>query len=348
MTHLTHASSSAYRASGVDIDAGNRFVEHIKPLTERTRRSEVVGGIGGFGGLFRVPLERFKEPVLVASTDGVGTKLLLAQTLGRHASVGIDLVAMCVNDIIVQGAEPLFFLDYYACGQLDVEAAGEVVSGIVSGCEQAGITLLGGETAEMPGLYPSSDYDLAGFCVGMAERSRILDGSRVKVGDQVVGLASSGPHANGFSLIRRILADTDADLEQTLGNRSLAEWLLEPTRIYVQSLLALLNEVDVHALAHITGGGIIDNLPRVLPAAVRARIEHSAWPRPAIFEWLQVRGELPEAEMQHVFNCGIGMIAIVPVDAVTVTKSICRHHDIDTWVIGQIEAGDGAPSVCIV
>lgn len=345
MSQAESEQARSYRASGVDIDAGNRLVDQLKPVAASTHGSAVLGGLGGFGGLFRFPVERYHEPVLVASTDGVGTKLLLAQNLGLHEGIGIDLVAMCANDIVVQGATPLFFLDYYACGQLEVGVAREVIEGIAAGCQQADMALLGGETAEMPGLYPSGDYELAGFCVGVAERTRLLDGSAVQAGDHVIGLASTGPHANGYSLIRRVLADLDADLDELLGTETLAEVLLKPTQIYVQPLLALLEKLEVHAMAHITGGGLVENVPRVLPAGTGAVIERRAWPRPLVFDWLQARGEIPETEMQRVFNCGIGMVVVVsPAD-----KAAALAHfaalDMAAWDIGRIEARDGAPSL---
>lgn len=301
-----------YRSAGVDINAGNALVERIKPIAARTRIPGVLAGLGGFGSLFELPKDRFRNPVLVAGTDGVGTKLKLAQQLNRHDTIGIDLVAMCVNDIVVQGAEPLFFLDYYACGKLDVEVAASVVAGIGQGCEQAGCALVGGETAEMPGMYAAGDYDLAGFCVGAVEKDNILDGSLVRRGDVLIGLASSGPHSNGYSLIRKIIERSGADLSQDLDGASLGDRLMAPTRIYVKSLLQLLQEVPVHALAHITGGGLTENLPRVLPEGVCAVIDLDAWQRPAVFGWLQQQGGVEDSEMLRTFNCGIGMIVCVP------------------------------------
>jgi len=310
----TNASPLSYRDAGVDIDAGDALVERIKPFAKRTMRPEVLAGIGGFGALVEIG-KRFREPVLVASTDGVGTKLKLAFTLGRHDSVGIDLVAMSVNDILVQGAEPLFFLDYFACGKLDVDVAAQVIRGIAAGCEQAGCALIGGETAEMPGMYPEGEYDLAGFAVGVVEKSAVIDGQGIGPGDVVLGLASSGPHSNGYSLIRRIVERSGADLgapyADAAGATTLGEALLTPTRIYVKPLLALMRDLPVKGMAHITGGGLTENVPRVLPEGVQARLDKSRWPRPAVFSWLQAQGGVAEDEMHRVFNCGIGMVVIV-------------------------------------
>ena len=303
-----------YRDAGVDIDAGNALVERIKPIVAATRRPEVMSGIGGFGGLFALPPGRYREPVLVSGTDGVGTKLKLAQQLGIHDTIGIDLVAMCVNDVLVQGAEPLFFLDYFACGKLNVEVAEDVVKGIATGCSQAGAALIGGETAEMPDMYGDGDYDLAGFCVGAVEKSKILTGQSVKPGDVVLGLASSGVHSNGFSLVRKILFedlglsvdDTVEELGCTVG-----EELIKPTKIYVRSVLGVLSHYSIHSLVHNTGGGFIDNIPRVLPKGCRAVIDKESWEEPPIFTLLQEKGEVPEAEMYRTFNMGIGMMAVV-------------------------------------
>jgi phosphoribosylformylglycinamidine cyclo-ligase len=300
----------SYRDAGVDIDAGDALVERIRPYAQRTLREGVLAGIGGFGALFEVP-KRYREPVLVAGTDGVGTKLKLAFALGRHDTIGIDLVAMSANDVLVQGAEPLFFLDYYATGRLEVAVAAEVVRGIARGCELAGCALIGGETAEMPGLYAAGEYDLAGFCVGVVEKSAIVDGRGVAAGDAVIGLASSGVHSNGYSLVRRIVERSGIAWDADFHGRPFADVLLEPTRIYVRPLLALLSELPVRALAHITGGGIAGNLPRVLPEALTAELEAAAWPRPPIFDWLAREGRVPEDEMLRTFNCGLGMIAVV-------------------------------------
>jgi phosphoribosylformylglycinamidine cyclo-ligase len=303
--------SITYRDAGVDIDAGDELVERIKPHVRRTHRPEVMGGLGGFGALVRVPLDRYRRPVLVSGTDGVGTKLRLAIDTQRHDTIGIDLVAMCVNDVVVQGAEPLFFLDYYATGHLDVAIGERVVAGIAEGCVQAGCALVGGETAEMPGMYHGGDYDLAGFCVGIAEEDRLVDGSSTRAGDVILGLASSGPHSNGYSLIRKLLEHTGADAGTRVGDALLYDLLLAPTRIYVRSLLALLADVPVRGFAHITGGGILDNLPRVLPAGLEAHLVRGSWERPAVFDWLRAAGNLDETELHRTFNCGIGMTVTV-------------------------------------
>ena len=303
-------NSLSYRESGVDIDAGDALVERIKPFAKRTMRAEVLAGIGGFGGLVEIG-KRFKEPVLVSGTDGVGTKLLLALAMNRHDTVGIDLVAMSVNDVLVQGAEPLFFLDYFACGKLDVDIAATVIKGIAQGCEQAGCALLGGETAEMPGMYPEGKYDLAGFAVGVVEKSDIIDGRTIAAGDVVIGIASSGPHSNGFSLIRRILEQSGADLRAPFDGTTLGAALLAPTRIYVKPVLSLLHAVPVKGMAHITGGGLVENVPRMLPDGLQARLTRSSWTRPAVFSWLQRRGNVADDEMHRVFNCGIGMALVV-------------------------------------
>ncbi len=304
----------SYRDAGVDIDAGDSLVERIKPYAKATMRPEVLAGIGGFGALIEIG-KRFREPVLVAGTDGVGTKLKLAFALDRHDTVGIDLVAMSANDILVQGAEPLFFLDYFACGRLDVATAAQVIKGIAAGCEQAGCALIGGETAEMPGMYAAGEYDLAGFAVGVVEKADAIDGRRIAAGDVLLGLASSGPHSNGFSLIRRIVEVAGADLAQPIagvtGTRTLGEVLLAPTRIYVKPLLALMAALPVKGMAHITGGGLVENTHRMFPPGTAARIERGSWPQPAIFDWLQRSGNVADAEMHRVFNCGIGMIVVV-------------------------------------
>jgi len=337
------AARLSYRAAGVDIDAGNRLVERIKPAVERTRRPEMLGSLGGFGGLFAVPLERYRHPVLVAGTDGVGTKLKLALAAGRHRAIGIDLVAMCVNDVAVAGAEPLFFLDYYATSRLEVDIAAAVIEGIAQGCEQAGAALIGGETAEMPGLYQPGDYDLAGFCVGIAERDRLLDGSRVESGDVLLGLASSGPHANGYSLIRKILTRCAANLTDSFDNTTLGDVLLAPTRIYVKSLLTLLERVEVHALAHITGGGLPENLPRVLPAGCRAVVDTTSWQRPVIFDWLQRQGQIEQAEMWRVFNCGVGMVVCVAATDTEQALATLRAAGENAWLLGRIEKHADGP-----
>ncbi|GAB6067197.1 phosphoribosylformylglycinamidine cyclo-ligase [Methylothermus subterraneus] len=327
-----------YKSAGVDIAAGNALVERLKPLVKPTFRPEVLAGLGGFGALFELPWQRYRRPVLVASTDGVGTKLKLALALNRHQGVGIDLVAMCVNDVVVQGAEPLFFLDYFATGKLDVELAAQVIGGIAKGCELAGCALIGGETAEMPGFYHGGEYDLAGFCVGIVEKDALIDGRRVQAGDVLIGLASSGPHANGYSLIRKILELRQIDLSYPLAGKSLADWLLEPTRIYVKPLLALIREHAVHALAHITGGGISENLPRVLPKDLAAIIDLDAWPRPPIFAWIKEQGKIEPQEMLCTFNCGIGMIACVPPEQADAALTTLSAAGETAFRIGQIAA----------
>jgi phosphoribosylformylglycinamidine cyclo-ligase len=310
MSQNSQGPGLTYRAAGVDIDAGDALVEQIKPLARRTLREGVLAGIGGFGALFEVP-KRYRNPVLVSGTDGVGTKLKLAFELRRHDTVGIDLVAMSVNDVLVQGAEPLFFLDYFACGKLDVPVAAAVIGGIARGCELAGCALIGGETAEMPGMYPPGEYDLAGFAVGVVEKDRIIDGRRIQAGDAVIGLASSGAHSNGYSLIRRILEKTRPDLSADFHGQTLGEVILAPTRIYVKPVLHLLDSVDVKGLAHITGGGLLENVPRVLPEALTAQLDRKAWTRAPLFDWLQAEGGVADAEMYRVFNCGIGMVIVV-------------------------------------
>ncbi len=341
-----HKPFLSYRDAGVDIDAGDALVEAIKPIAKRTNRPGVMAGLGGFGALFQIP-PGYREPILVSGTDGVGTKLKLAIELGRHDTIGIDLVAMCANDIIVQGAEPLFFLDYFATGHLDIKVAEAVISGIGEGCRQAGAALIGGETAEMPGLYAREDYDLAGFCVGVVEKSRLIDGSAVKAGDTLIGLASTGPHSNGYSLIRKILSATGAGLEQTFDGSTLGETLLTPTRIYVKSLLTLLQTVPVHALAHITGGGLPGNVPRVLPANMRAVIDAGSWKRPGIFDWLQEGGNVESMEMYRTFNCGIGMlVAVAPADAER-ALALLRQAGESASVIGYIEPHQGESEIVI-
>jgi phosphoribosylformylglycinamidine cyclo-ligase len=328
--------SLTYRDAGVDIDAGDRLVDNIKPFAKKTLRKGVLAGIGGFGALFEIAAKRYREPVLVSGTDGVGTKLKLAFELDRHATIGIDLVAMSVNDILTLGAEPLFFLDYYACGRLDVATATQVVKGIARGCEQAGCALLGGETAEMPGMYPGGEYDLAGFAVGIVEKRAIIDGSRIAEGDVVIGLASSGAHSNGYSLIRKVIAVNGIDLAAKFHGRTLADAVLEPTRIYVKPVLKLTSSVAVKGLAHITGGGIVENLPRVLPARLAARVERAAWPMPPLFRWLKEQGNIADAELYRVFNCGIGMCVVVaPKDAARAMK-ILKTAGEKAWRIGRI------------
>ncbi|MDJ0793252.1 MAG: phosphoribosylformylglycinamidine cyclo-ligase [Woeseiaceae bacterium] len=328
-----------YKDAGVDIDAGNALVERIKPLVKRTRRPEVLAGIGGFGGLFAIPPGRYEEPVLVSGTDGVGTKLMLAQQIGKHDTIGIDLVAMCVNDVLVQGAEPLFFLDYFACGVLDNDVAADVVKGIADGCLQAGAALIGGETAEMPDMYPPEEYDLAGFTVGVVERSKMIDGSGIAEGDVVIGLASSGPHSNGYSLIRKVLdRQPDARIDGTLA----VEMLIEPTKIYVKPILALMEKVAVKGLAHITGGGITENIPRVLPEGLDAEIDTSTWEQGPVFDFLQEQGLIATDEMRRTFNCGVGMVIVVSEASADEALALLREQDEHAWRIGRIVPGDQA------
>ena len=330
----------SYRDAGVDIDAGNSLVERIKPIVKSTTRPGVMGGIGGFGALFELPLDRYKQPVLVSGTDGVGTKLKLALALNKHDTIGIDLVAMCVNDIIVTGAEPLFFLDYYATGKLEVDVAVDVVKGIAEGCKQAGAALTGGETAEMPGIYQAGDYDLAGFCVGVVEKSQIIQPDQVVAGDKLIALASSGPHSNGYSLIRKILEVSEAKLDLPMGDSTLGDALLAPTRIYVKSLLQLMQSVNLHALAHITGGGLLENLPRVMPSNTQAVIDGNSWQIPAVFEWLQQKGNVEANEMYRTFNCGVGMVICVAAEDVDQTLESLRTSGEEAWLLGSIEASD--------
>lgn len=337
--------SLSYRAAGVDIDAGNALIDRIKPLAAATFRPGVMTGLGGFGALFELPVGRYRHPVLVSSTDGVGTKLKLALRLGRHDTVGIDLVGMCVNDVLVAGAEPLFFLDYFATGHLDIEVASSVIGGIATGCELAGCALTGGETAEMPGMYAEGDYDLAGFCVGIAEKDELLVPERVRPGDALIGLASSGPHSNGYSLIRKVLDATGAELGAAFDGITLGERLLTPTRIYVKPVLALMKEVTLRAMAHITGGGLPENLPRVLPKGTRAVVDLASWQRPPVFSWLQREGGIAEAEMLRTFNCGVGLIlCVAPEDALGACEHLVRSGE-KAWILGRIEASDGAPGV---
>ncbi|MFM2486405.1 phosphoribosylformylglycinamidine cyclo-ligase [Celerinatantimonas yamalensis] len=326
----------SYKDAGVDIDAGNALVERIKHVSKATHRPEVMGGLGGFGALCQIPT-RYKEPVLVSGTDGVGTKLRLAMDLKKHDSVGIDLVAMCVNDLIVQGAEPLFFLDYYATGKLDVDTAADVVTGIGKGCEQSGCALIGGETAEMPGMYHGEDYDIAGFCVGVVEKSQIIDGSKVSSSDVLIAVGSSGPHSNGFSLVRKILEVSGADPLQPFADSTLGETLLTPTKIYVKSALALFKQVDVHALSHITGGGFWENIPRVLPKGCKAVINESSWQWPEIFNWLQDNGNVTREEMYRTFNCGVGLIVVVPQAQAQTTIDTLHAAGETAWQIGEIQ-----------
>jgi len=344
---LTRRTSLTYRDAGVDIDAGDALVEAIKPFAKKTLRPEVLTGIGGFGALTEIP-KKYREPVLVSGTDGVGTKLKLAFRLGKHDTVGIDLVAMSVNDILVQGAEPLFFLDYFACGKLDVAVATDVVKGIARGCELAGCALIGGETAEMPGMYAEGEYDLAGFAVGVVEKSAIVDGRGIVPGDVLLGLASSGAHSNGYSLIRRILERTKPDLGADFHGRPLGDTLLEPTRIYVKPLLALMRQLPVKGMAHITGGGLVENLPRVLPETVKALISRSSWRMPPLFEWLQREGGVADEEMHRVFNCGIGMaVVIAPEDAEAAVRALSGAGE-TVFQIGRIETRKAAEPQALI
>ncbi|OOG47968.1 phosphoribosylformylglycinamidine cyclo-ligase [Rhodanobacter sp. C01] len=335
-----------YRAAGVDIDAGNAVVERIKPLVKRTFRPEVMGGLGGFGGLFDLS-GRYKEPVLVSGTDGVGTKLKLAQILSRHDSIGIDLVGMCVNDVLVQGAEPLFFLDYFATGKLDVDTTVAVVGGIAKGCELAGCALIGGETAEMPNMYPPGEYDLAGFTVGAVEKSQMLSGSAIVAGDAILGVASSGPHSNGYSLIRRILERAGNPLDLDLGGVKLADALMAPTTIYVKAMLDLLHGQTVHGMAHITGGGLKENIIRVVPDGLGITLDASAIVLPPVFDWLMREGNVAREEMWRTFNCGIGFTVILPQDAVTAASALLAKHGLASSVIGSIVPAQGDERVRI-
>lgn len=346
----TNSASLTYRDAGVDIDAGEALVERIKPMAARTMRAGVMAGIGGFGALFQVP-SHLKEPVLVSGTDGVGTKLRLAFEWQRHDTVGIDLVAMSVNDILVQGAEPLFFLDYFACGKLSVDTAASVVGGIAKGCELAGCALIGGETAEMPGMYPDGEYDLAGFAVGAVEKSKIIDGKSIQPGDVVLGLASSGAHSNGFSLLRRILSHANATPDQDFGGRSLGDVVMEPTRIYVKAVLAALAKHGdaIRGLAHITGGGLLDNVPRILQPGLSARLHRDAWTMPRLFSWLQQQGGVADAEMHRVFNCGIGMVIVVPADQADAVAATLAGEGQEVFRLGEItEQAEGQAQTVVV
>ncbi len=338
------APSLSYRDAGVDIDAGNQLVDKIRGSVASTKRPGVMGSIGGFGGLFEIPAG-YKQPVLVSGTDGVGTKLKLAIELGKHDTIGIDLVAMCVNDILVLGAEPLFFLDYYATGKLDTEIAADVVEGIAEGCRQSGAALIGGETAEMPGMYSEGDYDLAGFCVGVAEKENIIDGSKVKAGDAIIALASSGPHSNGYSLVRKVIEVSNASLDQACGETSLGDALLAPTRIYASSILEVLKTIPLHALAHITGGGLLENIPRVLPENTQAILDEQSCQLPTVFEWLQKNGNIEMNEMYRTFNCGIGMAVIVAEEDAGKTIKAFNDAGEKAWRLGEIAQSSGKADV---
>ena len=340
---MTTPKPLTYRDAGVDIDAGNEVVERIKPLVQRTLRPEAIGGIGGFGGLFNIA-GKYREPVLVSGTDGVGTKLILAKQLSRHNTIGIDLVAMCVNDVLVQGAEPLFFLDYFATGKLDVDTTVDVVSGIAKGCEIAGCALIGGETAEMPDMYPPGEYDLAGFTVGAVEKSALIDGSKVREGDVLIGIASSGPHSNGYSLVRKILARTGNPFDLEVGGVKLADALMEPTRIYVKPVLELLGKHDIHAMAHVTGGALVEKIIRVVPKDLGLEVETSSWPLPPVFDWLQREGAVPREDMWRTFNCGIGFVLMVaPTDVAAIAADLDRLG-LAHWQIGRVVPANSGPA----
>ncbi len=332
-------TSLSYKDAGVDIDAGNALVDRIKGVVKRTRRPEVMGGIGGFGALCELPT-KYKQPVLVSGTDGVGTKLRLALDLNKHDTIGIDLVAMCVNDLIVQGGEPLFFLDYYATGKLDIDVAAQVVTGIGEGCIQAGCALIGGETAEMPGMYEGEDYDVAGFCVGVVEKEDIIDGTKVAAGDALIAVGSSGPHSNGYSLIRKILEVSNADLTEELNGRTIADHLIEPTKIYIKSALKMIAEHDIHAISHITGGGFWENIPRVLPEGTKAVVDGKSWEWPAIFNWLQEKGNVDTYEMYRTFNCGVGLIVALPKEQAKQAVALLNAEGENAWVIGEVAAAE--------
>jgi phosphoribosylformylglycinamidine cyclo-ligase len=340
-------TSISYRDAGVDIEAGDALVEQIKPYAKRTMRPEVLGGIGGFGSLFAVP-QKFKEPILVSGTDGVGTKLKLAFELNKHDTVGIDLVAMSVNDILVQGAEPLFFLDYFACGKLEVGVAAQVIKGIAEGCEQSGCALVGGETAEMPGMYPAGEYDLAGFAVGCADKAKLIDGTTIAAGDVVLGLASSGAHSNGYSLIRKLIEKSGIDFESDFHGRKFKDVVMEPTRIYVKSLLKLIEALPVKGMAHITGGGITENIPRVLPAGLTAEIRADGWQLPPLFQWLQAQGNIVPSELYKTFNCGIGMAVIVAKEHVAQARQLLEASGETVFEIGHIRVQNAGEAPTIV
>jgi phosphoribosylformylglycinamidine cyclo-ligase len=327
-------SSLTYKDSGVDITKGNNLIEKIKPIAKATSRPGVLEGLGGFGAMFEIPLNKYQNPVLISGTDGVGTKLKVAETLNQHNTIGIDLVAMCVNDLIVQGAEPLFFLDYYATGSLNPDIATSVISGIGKGCIQSGCALIGGETAEMPDMYKGEEYDLAGFCVGIVEKDKIIDGSKVSLGDHIVALGSSGPHSNGYSLIRKVLEKTTASPDQLKA-------LIEPTKIYVNSILSLINSLPVNAISHITGGGLLENIPRVLPNNLAAKLDVSSWTMPDIFKWLQTEGNIDLKEMYRVLNCGVGMVVVSPKNSSQAVIDCLKDSGENAWLVGEIVNSTG-------
>lgn len=344
---MSNNKSLSYKDAGVDIDAGNELVNRIKSVVKETKRPEVMGGLGGFGALCAIP-QKYNQPILVSGTDGVGTKLRLAMDLNRHESIGIDLVAMCVNDLIVQGAEPLFFLDYYATGKLNVDVAATVVTGIAQGCKQSGCALVGGETAEMPGMYHGDDYDLAGFCVGVVEKSEMIDGSKVRDGDALIALASSGAHSNGYSLVRKIIEVSGVNpATEQLDGKPLADHLLAPTKIYVKSVLDLISKIEVHAIAHITGGGFWENIPRVLPNHTQAIIDESSWQWPAIFNWLQLAGNVSRHEMYRTFNCGVGLIIALPKAFADQAINLLNQHGEKAWLLGEIKTSTSTERVII-
>ena len=350
MTSSTDSSSKglSYRDAGVDIDAGDDLVDRIKPLAKKTMREGVLAGIGGFGALFEVP-KRYKEPVLVSGTDGVGTKLRLAFEWNRHDTIGQDLVAMSVNDILVQGAEPLFFLDYFACGKLSVDTAATVVGGIAKGCELSGCALIGGETAEMPGMYPPGEYDLAGFAVGAVEKSKIITGATITPGDVILAIGSSGAHSNGYSLVRKIIERAGAKPSDDLGGRPLGDVVMAPTQIYVKPLLKLISEINIKGMAHITGGGLVDNVPRVLPENTQAVLHRDSWQMPELFRWLQAKGGVADAEMVRVFNCGIGMVVMVSTDQADAAIKSLKAEGLHAWVVGEVvERPTGAPQTIVI
>ena len=346
MSQKNHPETLSYKDAGVDIDAGDAFIDVIKPIAKATQREGCLSGLGGFGALFEIP-KRYDEPVLVSGTDGVGTKLKLAFDLNKHDTIGIDLVAMCVNDVLVQGAEPLFFLDYFATGKLTEEVAAEVVKGIGEGCLQSNAALIGGETAEMPGMYSDGEYDLAGFCVGAVEKSKIIDGSKVKAGDALIALGSSGAHSNGYSLIRKVIDMHDAQLDMPLGGSTLGEQVLSPTRIYVRPVLELMQTVDIHALAHITGGGLPGNLNRVLPDNCHAVVKESSWQWPELFSWLMETANIERDEMYRTFNCGVGMVLVIAQADVEQSLNLLEAAGENAFVIGEIVAGNSDPIVKI-